>query len=470
MNDQSQNQKFFNEIIQVLENSKLDPIERNFEVGRLINSYGKGYKGKNLIENLSEYLKENETYAKGYSFANLSNMQRFYKRFRNYPDLIEFARKLEWTKIVSLLKLGDIQETEYYLKFAIKNNWSREKLESEIEEETYEIFKDKVEKGDYQIKIKNIKINNFKSIVDLKIENPPRFLVFAGANSSGKSNLFESLDFLMHSFKIKGDEVFNLFGGKKNVINFNQQKKGNNNLQISLELSDNNVFSFEYQNGRLIKAESISKILNSRVNNSFSRLFVNNKKNKGNRLKASNKLWYDASNLNLILKTILSDDEKKEEILSWLTLFIPGLENIIIETDPLSGEQELVVLEKHINMPIKGNLISDGTYNAISLLTLLYQSDDPQFLCIEEPENGLNPKLLGQFVELFRNVCANEGHYIWLATHSQSIVSHLKPSELVIVDKIDGATTIKQFNDSDYKDITMDEAWLNNLLDGGLPW
>jgi len=60
---------------------------------------------------------------------------------------------------------------------------------------------------------------------------------------------------------------------------------------------------------------------------------------------------------------------------------------------------------------------------------------------------------------------------LYLAYNSfTTLVSQLKPSELVIVDKIDGETRIKRFSDSHIKNIRMDEAWINNLLEGGLPW
>jgi predicted ATPase len=43
-------------------------------------------------------------------------------------------------------------------------------------------------------------------------------------------------------------------------------------------------------------------------------------------------------------------------------------------------------------------LISDGTYNILALLTAVFQSDEPQFLCIEEPENGLTPDVIKEMV------------------------------------------------------------------------
>ena len=46
------------------------------------------------------------------------------------------------------------------------------------------------------MKIKQIHITNFKSIVDARLDDLADFSVFAGANGSGKSNFFEALEFV----------------------------------------------------------------------------------------------------------------------------------------------------------------------------------------------------------------------------------------------------------------------------------
>lgn len=54
----------------------------------------------------------------------------------------------------------------------------------------------------------------------------------------------------------------------------------------------------------------------------------------------------------------------------------------------------MLIYEKGTNKSFNKNLISDGTFNILAILTAVYQKDEPQFLCIEEPENGLNPKVI----------------------------------------------------------------------------
>ncbi len=93
---------------------------------------------------------------------------------------------------------------------------------------------------------------------------------------------------------------------------------------------------------------------------------------------------------------------------------------------------------------------------------------------VEEPERGLHAKAIRALVDLMRQQASSE-RPIWLTTHSESVVRALELSELVLVDKVDGRTTMKRADAENLKQhdlapLTVDEAWLTNLLDGGLPW
>jgi predicted ATPase len=202
----------------------------------------------------------------------------------------------------------------------------------------------------------------------------------------------------------------------------------------------------------------------------INRVFVANTKSEKIPLKGDSILSSSASNLEKVLKRILLDEIKREEIKEWLDLFIPGFENIEIVSSELSGTDTLVMSEKGIKKPFTKDLLSDGTYNILALLTAVYQSDEPQFLCIEEPENGLHPKVIKELVHLFRDACKEKGHYIWLNTHSQTLVAELQPEEIILVNKKKGETITKQLKNHNMHGLRMDEAWLTAALGGGLPW
>ena len=331
------------------------------------------------------------------------------------------------------------------------------------------------------MKIKKLHIKNFKSIADLEIIEPNPFTVFVGPNGSGKSNIFEALEFWTLARQSNLIDVDSLFGGLKEI---NHSKSDNNgpvitfnfeeyslNSTISFLIRNNNKNYYTYENSSVSQDDFVEKESNDFkqfVTNS-SRLFVNNPKGNKLNFQDDNRLTLISNNLEKVLKRILKNQRDKEEILDWLRLFIPEFEDVFIESSELSRTDTLIIKEKYSSKYFTKELLSDGTYNILALLTAVFQSDEPQFLCIEEPENGLTPDVIKEMVTLFRNVCEEKGHYIWLNTHSQSLVSQLTPDEIITVNKIKGETKIKQFKGQDFHGLRMDEAWLTNTLGGVLP-
>ncbi|QMW06631.1 AAA family ATPase [Spirosoma foliorum] len=324
------------------------------------------------------------------------------------------------------------------------------------------------------MKIKRLVIENFKSIERIELIEPNPFTVFVGPNGSGKSNIFEALEFfdLVSQYK----DASSLFGGldsirrKQNTtaefrLSYELEKfliERDNSIETTtynFKSEEDSALTIEENTGRIsYKDQEFQQFLN------FSRIFVGNK----NRLERNDnkRLSLSASNLEKVLKRILSDNTLKNEIFEWLELFVPEFKAVEID-----DRDELHWFEEFAPNYFTKDLISDGTYNILALLTAVYQSDDkPQFLCIEEPENGLHPQVARELVDFFRIMCEERGHHIWLNTHSQSMIARVKPEEMVIVDKKQGTTRIKQISKEEFKNWRMDEALLMNAFGGGLAW
>ena len=75
------------------------------------------------------------------------------------------------------------------------------------------------------MRIKKIQIKNFKSLVDFELENLKPFCAFVGPNASGKSNIFEALEFTNHIVRFSF-EAATFFGGMQNVLSFNASFTG----------------------------------------------------------------------------------------------------------------------------------------------------------------------------------------------------------------------------------------------------
>ncbi|MES2517081.1 MAG: AAA family ATPase [Bacteroidota bacterium] len=327
------------------------------------------------------------------------------------------------------------------------------------------------------MKIKKLHIKNFKSIADLEIIEPNPFTVFVGPNGSGKSNIFEALEFFKSAFNIR------LYGGYEALQN-RKLPDSEYIVHIETDLFSDNNYTGKYINYNEYVGTSKVNVTENLLNgtsdirqekmrllqDSIQRLFIDKTKLQKINYQDNFKLTFSGDNLEKVLRRLLDDEYKNEEITDWLSLFLPGFEKVDVISSGLSGTDTLLIYETDIEKPFTKDLLSDGTYNILALLTAVFQSDEPQFLCIEEPENGLTPDVIKEMVTLFRNACEEKGHYIWLNTHSQSLVSQLTADEIITVNKIKGETKIKQFKGKDFHGLRMDEAWLTNTLGGGLPW
>jgi predicted ATPase len=332
------------------------------------------------------------------------------------------------------------------------------------------------------LNIHRLLIENYKSIQKVELLNPRPFTVFVGSNASGKSNIFEALHFAILLTEYYGRDFvrasgdFIPFRNPKSLPNFKVNFHDFESAYTMLNF-DQTKKAFKFKHSNFIQKGDLAGTFNNyhthtdyrQFFTNFSRIFIGQDRF-DHRIDDDFRLNMSAKNIDKVLKRVLADKVKYEEIHQWLQLFIPGLERVEIITEELSDSTNLLVYERGTDKPFPKRLLSDGTKNILSILTSVFQSDEPQFLCIEEPENGLNPKVIKELVSFFRQQCIEKGHYVWLNTHSQTLVRELTPEEIIIVDKIDGETRIKQIAGMNLHGLKMDDALLSNSIGGGIPW
>ena len=376
--------------------------------------------------------------------------------------------------------------------------------------------------------IRRLKIENFKSIDSLEVKRLAPFSVFAGANGSGKSNFFDALDFV--SLFVRGGLEIALreHGGFANIQS--KKREGEESKTFSFEIEcdllekqeemptafhyslsiDNldgepEIEEYLYFNERqLIVHRMGDKELSYDVERFPNRLLIpvihsalwlyqdhpltellrnlNVYRIEPTGAKEPDKSDFDSTklggrghNLASVLNRLEGDEAIREEIQDWIEMIVPGIENIQTEHQRLDGRTALRFKEEGFGKPFPAHLVSDGTMYALCLLVAAL--DAPSgcgMTLIEEPERGLHPKAIRKLIDLMRQQ-ASPKNPIWLTTHSESVVRALKLSELVLVDKIDGRTTMKSADDGnisqeDLAPLGLDEAWLSNLLAGGIPW
>jgi predicted ATPase len=141
---------------------------------------------------------------------------------------------------------------------------------------------------------------------------------------------------------------------------------------------------------------------------------------------------------------------------------IPGITSI----DTHVTEDKRVLLrfnDSGFADPFFAQQMSDGTLKVFAYLLLMEDPDPPPFICIEEPENGLHPKLLEALAREFRAHATGQDNapQIFVTTHQPYFVDALTPQEVWILAKTpEGFSTIQRASEIEI---------VKNMVAEGLP-
>lgn len=151
-----------------------------------------------------------------------------------------------------------------------------------------------------------------------------------------------------------------------------------------------------------------------------------------------------------------------QQILNRIALKIPGIDRISTEKTP-DGRLLLKFNDGGFEDPFYAQQMSDGTLKVFAYLLLLEDPMPPQFLCIEEPENGLYHKLLETLASEFRLHATGRkgGSQVFVTTHQPYFVDALDPSEVWILEK--GANGLSQIRRANENNLVI------NLVKEGMP-
>lgn len=315
------------------------------------------------------------------------------------------------------------------------------------------------------MQLKQIEIDNFKSLLDFKM-NFEQFNCIVGLNGAGKSTLLQALDFISqtmrgdisHWLKKRGwnakDLPSKLTKAKNISFSLYIQKDGKlyayessfntsklkcsseviyeTNIEKKLFKVENSKYHIEKQNGDIFQ-EYEGSFLSSVKEDKISKELIDLKKFIANitsldllspqslRQKSRSdgkELGLSGEHLTTFLKSL--DKTKQNQLLENLKKCYPNIKEFEIISSH-NGWKRLEVSESYndIKITIEAKHLNDGFLRLISILAQLFTSKD--FLLFDEIENGINPEL----IEFLVDILINSSHQVLITTHSPMILNFI---------------------------------------------
>ena len=140
------------------------------------------------------------------------------------------------------------------------------------------------------------------------------------------------------------------------------------------------------------------------------------------------------------------DPETLKKIVSYLKLANKTISNLDVENDPFDNKLIVKIFietgEYDAVLPLSA--MSDGTIKWLALITAILTSKT--IFSIEEPENFLHPWMHAEIANIMRNHIdeKKENSFVLMTTHSESLLNHSEPNEVVLVDLENGKTSAKR--------------------------
>jgi len=134
------------------------------------------------------------------------------------------------------------------------------------------------------------------------------------------------------------------------------------------------------------------------------------------------------------------------ELKQYLQLVNTAIEDIEVSNDPFDNQLRVRfhIRSGEYTAVLPMGLMSDGTLKWIAVVTAALTARS--VFCIEEPENYLHPQMQGEIVNILRDILFRQeaDRFTLMTTHSETLLNHCRPHELIIISMSDGKTVAKR--------------------------
>lgn len=327
--------------------------------------------------------------------------------------------------------------------------------------------------------IQSITIEGFKSIDSIEVELRP-INILIGANGSGKSNFLEAFYFLNECIEGRKDTYVERNGGADKILHFGSKITQHLNLILSslppsnfspiglhLEYVRNGLFGGISEGGSVGSVNSQFRRYQFHDTGDYSPLKKTNDLNKNNRF-----LLSDGSNLASFLYVLKQRHRGSFELIrKTVQQVAPFFDDFLLEPEPLNPESiKLKWRHKGSDLEWDGWDFSDGTLRFIALATLFLQPVElrPSVILVDEPELGLHPFAIGLLASLIKQ--ASIDTQVIVATQSPLLLDYFDPEDVLVADRVDGATTIARKKPEPLaewlKEYSLGQLWEKGELEG----
>ena len=354
------------------------------------------------------------------------------------------------------------------------------------------------------MRIKNIKIENYRVFRSVKFEDLPQLSIFVGANGSGKSTLFDVFTFLKDALTHNVAAAVTRRGGFRELVS--RGSEGPIGITVQFRESGGRLATYllriATENGRVVVSREVLRYQRGRYGRPWH--FVDFSGGEGSAI--TNESVYGQAGVEeeredfkldnpsvLAIKGLgqfqrfrvvsefrsmienwhVSDSRPSVEagyaehlstrgdnvaqvaqylyqhhpecfdrVLQAMSARVPGVNGVEAR---LTEDGRLVLRFKDhaFQDPFVARFVSDGTIRMFAYLILLYDPKTHPLLAVEEPEHQLYPDLLLELVEEFRDY-ARRGGQVFVSTHSPFFLNGAGLNEVYWFAKEHGFTNVRR--------------------------
>jgi predicted ATPase len=176
----------------------------------------------------------------------------------------------------------------------------------------------------------------------------------------------------------------------------------------------------------------------------------------------------DASNLAVVVKTIIEDPEKRRKFSNLLHDTLPFVEDFSVQK-VMDLSLILTLRERYAkSLDLPASSMSDGTITIFALIIALYFEDRP-FIIIEEPVSHIHPFLVARVMAMMKE--SSERKQLMITTHSTEVVRHVSLEDILLISRDTGGfSVISRPGDKEEvrtfleNEIGIEELFVQNLL------